>query len=220
MTFDLQEQLEKRIGKKLVLKINDNRSTMVSVRWEPKETKVSLHKMFLDAPQYVVEELVGYIKKKKTDFSPAVKEFIQEGLKTLDYSHRVKELIVQGKYYNLEEIYDTVESTYFKKPLKLKITWYGKETASLRSSITLGQYHSLMKLIKMHRVLDTPKIPRFILEFIVYHEMLHDICDPFVDHKGNSIVHTPAFKAKEKEFERFDEVERWMKRNQHSLFEI
>jgi len=216
------EQLEKKVGKKLNIKINDNRSTMVSVRWDPKCTKVSLHRMFLEAPQNVTEELAFYIKKKKRDFSPVVKEFIQEGLKSLDYSDRInpKTVTVQGEVHNLEKLYKKVEKTYFKEPLHLKITWYREKSAQKRTSITLGQYHHLLRLVKVHRVLDTDQYPPYLIEFIIYHEMLHHTCLPFVDDKGNSVVHTKEFKTKEKEFKYYDEVEKWMKKNQELLFEV
>ena len=42
-TLTFQERLENSVGSKLRLKINDNRSTMLSVKWDPDCTKVSLH---------------------------------------------------------------------------------------------------------------------------------------------------------------------------------
>ncbi len=69
----LQEQLENRIGTKLYLKINDNRSTMLSVKWEPDCTKVSLHRMFLEAPSNMMQALTCYIKGEHKNLSPKYK---------------------------------------------------------------------------------------------------------------------------------------------------
>ncbi len=74
-----QKQLEVYSGKKLKLRINNNRSTMLSVRWNPDLTSVSLHRMFLQAPQNVMEELACYLAKPKKGLSAAVKEFIENG---------------------------------------------------------------------------------------------------------------------------------------------
>lgn len=219
---DLQHQLQESIGKKLKLKINDNRSTMVSVRWEPDHTRVSLHRMFLEAPEHVMEEIVGYIKRRKKQFSPKVKAFIQDGLKGMNYSSRVRteNLITKGNLYDLEEVYRTVEKKYFKEPLGLKITWYGKRVGRRQSTLTLGQYHNSLKLIKVHRVLDSDRYPPHLIHFVVYHEMLHHICPPFVNERGHQIVHTPDFKRKERLFKEFAEVDAWMNKYQDRLFSI
>ena len=46
------------------LKINQNHSTMLSVRSEKKAVRVSLHQMFLKAPEPVVDALSRFIKGK------------------------------------------------------------------------------------------------------------------------------------------------------------
>ena len=86
--FILKESLEDRIGKKLHLKINDNRSTMLSVKWEADCTRVSLHRMFLKAPLKVMQDLTGYLKQEKKNLTPDVKAYIEKSLQTFDYSHR------------------------------------------------------------------------------------------------------------------------------------
>ena len=87
MIATIQKKLENQSGLKLKLKINDNRSTMLSVKWEPDHAKVSLHRMFLEAPRNVMDALVCYIKQEDKNIDRTVKAFIEDKLKDLNYSH-------------------------------------------------------------------------------------------------------------------------------------
>ena len=85
----IQEQLKIGAGIKLRLKINDNRSTMLSVKWEPDCTKVSLHRMFLQAPQNVMQALACYLRGEHKKIAPSIKAYIEDNLQKLDYSHQI-----------------------------------------------------------------------------------------------------------------------------------
>lgn len=85
----LQERLENSSGRKLKLKINDNRSTMLSIKWEPDGTKVSLHRIFLEAPTNVMDALACHLRHRDHIIGPTVKAFIEENLRNLDYSHQL-----------------------------------------------------------------------------------------------------------------------------------
>ena len=71
----LQNKIQNHSGRKLKLKINDNRSTMLSVRWEPDCTKVSLHRIFLQAPRNVMDELSCYLCGMSIPASDKCKSF-------------------------------------------------------------------------------------------------------------------------------------------------
>ena len=81
------QYLQKKEKVPLDLKINDNRSTMLSVKWEQHQTKVSLHRIFLDAPPRVMDALACYIWRKHKVIDPLVKKFIETKLPKLNYSH-------------------------------------------------------------------------------------------------------------------------------------
>lgn len=217
---EIQEQLEYRSGKRLKLKINDNRSTMLSVRWEPDYTRVSLHRMFLQAPQNVMQELGCYLRRGDKVISPAIKAFIENGLKKLDYSHLLdkSKLYSQGNVYNLQKIYDQLNQEYFRGNIDLNITWFGRALQRNRSRVTFGLYHDPLRLIKINRLLDSPSFPDYLVSFVIYHEMLHHVCPAYVDEKGIHRVHSKEFKEKEAEFRHFDLAQNWIKSNQSFLF--
>lgn len=215
----IQKQLENRSGLKLKLKINNNRSTMLSVKWAPDCTRVSLHRMFLQAPKNVMEALACYLSQKDKNINPMVKAFIEDNLKKLDYSHLLdrNKLYSQGNAYNLSAIYDALNREYFGGRLKLHITWFGKAVQRNRSKVTFGLYHESMRLIKINRLLDSPSFPDYFVFYVVYHEMLHHVCPAYFDEDGQHHIHSREFKEKEARFSHFDLAQTWLKQN-HSRF--
>lgn len=216
----LQEQLESSSGCKLQLKINDNRSTMLSVKWEPDCAKVSLHRIFLQAPQNVMDALACYLRRDEPKIGKTVKAFIETSLKTLDYSHQLdpKKLCSQGNVYDLKQIYDKLNSEYFDSKLGLYITWFGKHAQRARSRVTFGLYHDPLKLIKVSRMLDSPSFPDYFVSYVVYHEMVHNVCPSYFDKRGMHQIHSKEFKERERQFRYYDKAQQWIKDNQESFF--
>lgn len=216
--LSLQRELERNSGKKLKLKINDNRSTMLSVKWEPDCTLVSLHRMFLTAPENIMQELACYLRSQ-SKITPIVKAFIEDNIKKLDYSHTVdpEKLHIQGNVYNLQNIYNDLNHEYFQGKLNLHITWFGKNSQRNRSRVIFGLYHDPLRLIKIHRMMDSPAYPDYLISFVVYHEMLHHVSPSYVDDKGLKRVHSKEFKKLESQFRHFDLAQEWI-RERHACF--
>ncbi len=219
-TLTFQQQLENSTGMKLQLKINDNRSTMLSVKWEPDCAKVSLHRMFLQAPQNVMQELACYLNGKHTKIAPSIKAYIEDNLQKLDYSHELdlSKLQTKGRVHDLKEIYADLNHEYFNKALGLHITWFGKSQKRGKNRITFGLFHDPLKLIKINRILDNKHFPDYFVSYVVYHEMLHYVCPTYVDEKGQKHIHSKAFKEKEKEFKYYEMAQQWIRDNQNYLF--
>lgn len=215
-----QDELEQLLGIKLRLKINDNRSTMLSVKWDPVSPKVSLHRMFLKAPRNIMEALACYIGDQHRAMDPKMKAYIEDNLKTLDYSYQLdlKKLQSKGEVHNLKKLYDEINQKYFKDELKLAITWFGRPKVVTGSKMTCGLYSDPLKLIKIHRLLDHPRCPDYFISFVIYHEMLHHCIPSHVDNKGTRHIHSKEFKKREKEFEDFKRAQAWLKRHQEELF--
>ncbi len=193
---------------------------MLSVKWEPDCTKVSMHRMFLSAPRNVMEALACYISRKHKMIAPDVKAFMEESLKKFDYTHELdrNKLYIQGNYYNLKEFYEAINREYFKESLDLSITWFGKPKQCNRSRVTFGLYHDPLKLIKINRLLDSPSFPDYLLSFVIYHEMLHYVCPAYVDEKGLHRVHSREFKEKEAQFKHYELAQNWIREHTQQLF--
>jgi hypothetical protein len=222
MSHTLQSHFETLLGKKCELKINDNRSTMLSVKWEPDCTKVSLHRMFLQAPNNVMEKLACYISRADDKIPRAVRSYIEDNLKVLDYSHTLdrSKLITQGTHFNLQELYTDVVQEYFEEPMPLLITWFGTSVPprKRRQQVTLGLFHDQLRLIKINRILDQEHVPQFFVRYVIYHEMLHFVCPSYIDDRGIHRIHYPEFKRREKRFQQYEEAQRWIEDNQTALY--
>lgn len=219
-TFDdIQEKLEKGCPNRLQLKINNNRSTMLSVRWEPDCTKVSLHQIFLNAPKNIMQDLACYVAQEQENISVVVKEFIEDKLKHLDYSHELDldKLHTKGHVFNLQKTLDDLNREYFAERLNLYITWFGKLTSRSRNRLTFGLYHDPLKLIKINRLLDSPSFPSFLIEYVVYHEMVHHVCPSYYEN-GVHKIHTREFKEKEMEFKHYHLAQKWLEEHTEYLF--
>lgn len=114
----------------------------------------------------------------------------------------------QGETYNLENIFTFLNQVYFENFLpKPTLTWSAKKTFRI-----LGHHDATHKTIVVSRSLDDQKVPRFVVEYVVYHEMLH-IKHPTIQRHGRRYNHTPAFRRDEKNFAYFDEAEIWIEQN-------
>lgn len=216
-----QQTLEVSSGKRLKVKINDNRSTMLSVRWEPDYTRVSLHRMFLQAPGNVMEALACYLKGEEKSLSPSIKQFIEENIRHVDYSRTLdrKRLFAQGKVYDLAQLFTELNEEYFDKRLQLLITWFIQPKAKVRSKVNLGLYQDTLRLIKINSILDSREVPRVVLKFVVYHEMLHAVSPPYVDEQGTNRIHSKEFKLLERRFKQYEEAKQWIRTHRGMLFE-
>ena len=72
----------------------------------------------------------------------------------------------------------------------------------------MGSYSVEERLIRIHRSLDRGFVPRFFVEWIVFHEMLHQVHDIKVKN-GRREFHSKAFLSNEARFERYAEARAW-----------
>ncbi|MCB1213188.1 MAG: hypothetical protein KDK40_02715 [Chlamydiia bacterium] len=217
---ELLAQLEGISQKKLQLKLNENRSTMISLRTYGEGVVLSLHKMFLNAPEAVLLALGRYIADPHNCAIPEVKAYIDTALTGYFKLTGSSEISCehQGDHFHLGELYSELNDNYFEGQLDHQVTWYGAKKAKSRRKVTLGSFHHVLNLIKIHRLLDSTKVPRKCLAFVLYHEMLHSLCLPSIDGTGRRSVHTEEFKIRERDFEDYEVASSWFKENQHLFF--
>jgi len=121
----------------------------------------------------------------------------------------------EGEAYDLREIFDTLNSDYFGGDLpRPALSWSGTKTFR-----RLGHYDEAHNAIVVSKSLDSRSIPAFVVEFVVYHEMLH-IKHPTIHRNGRRYSHTPAFRRDEMKYDYFDEAEAWIERNFDELKRI
>ncbi|MCB1112817.1 MAG: hypothetical protein H7A37_09705 [Chlamydiales bacterium] len=218
--YSFQREIEEATKKKVQLRINNNRTTMLSVKWEPSCTKVSMHKMFLNAPKNIIEEVACHIRQVNSNVTPAVRAYIEENILKHDYSYTLdlSKLQTKGDVYDLKALYNEVNDEYFNNLLNLHITWFGDKQRRRRSRVTFGLYHASTRLIKIHRMLDRTFFPDYLVNFVIYHEMLHHVCPAHTMHTGRQKIHTEEFNERERQHRHYDRAKRWIDTHLDKLF--
>jgi len=118
----------------------------------------------------------------------------------------------QGQNYDLDEIFDLINQIYFQSSIpKPRLTWSAQRTYRI-----LGHHDSTHETIVISKSLDDLRVPRFVVEYVVYHEMLH-IKHPTQIQNGRRYIHTPAFRRDERDFAFFSEAEEWIEKNASKL---
>ena len=101
----------------------------------------------------------------------------------------------RGHHYHLEEIFDDLNRRFFHGLMgRPQLTW-SREHARNR----LGHYDPAHNAIVISRVFDHPRIPRYVVEYILYHEMLH-LKHPVKLRGSRRCVHSKEFVAEENLF--------------------
>lgn len=215
-----QRELENDLKKSVKFTINDNRSTMLSVRWEPDCTKVSIHRFFEKAPKNVMDSLACYIRQEEDVVSLNVKSFIEKNIHELNYTNHLHAMALnfQGKIYNLKALLSNINKEYFDNSLDLNITWYAQKKKKNQSQIIFGLYHCPLKLIKINQFLDSPKVPEYLVSYVIYHEMLHNVYPSYYDEAGKRRIHHKEFKKREAQYKYYEMAQEWIEKNREKLF--
>jgi predicted metal-dependent hydrolase len=123
-----------------------------------------------------------------------------------------------GHYHDLDAIMQELCASYFPQCTEVAISW-GRWGGRVRPrSIRFGVYQPQKQVIRIHPALDQAFVPRYFVEFIVYHELLHHVIPP-IRINGRYGVHSAAFRRRERAFPRYAEAIAWRKQHLRRLLE-
>jgi hypothetical protein len=119
----------------------------------------------------------------------------------------------QGRYFDLRVIFDKLNARYFRNRLNYQIIWGRKRRERPTIEIVFGTIQEEDRLIRIHPLLDRAFIPRWFLEYVIYHEMCHAVVPDRYTRDGRRIVHHDAFFEKERRFHWFKRAKKWEEEN-------
>lgn len=211
----LERRLRTKLRGHVVLEIHDNTHTMVTFQKERGQWRLRLHHMFLAAPDEVLGALAGFVRDSDPKGSTVLDRYIDRNkafIRRVSAAQLLKRVRIEpvGRHHNLGSIFNALNRRYFANRIGATIT-YGPAPRSRRArkSIKMGSYSADSKLIRIHPALDQSRVPRYFVEWIVFHEMLHHVYRVRRGEDGRRSVHPPEFMQHERRFHDFKRAQAW-----------
>ncbi len=202
---------------RVLLTVHDNRSTMVSFRRQPPLLRLRVHHMFLEAPDGVVRAIADYSARGRRAAGQVLDDYIAARQERISSQPKQPAaLVARGRCFDLEAIFARLNAAWFQEGIRARIGWGRNTGRRRRKSIRLGVYDHKSREIRVHPALDRPDVPLFFVEFIVFHEMLHQLFPSDRD-TGRHVHHPRAFRDRERAFPRYQAAIAWEKQHLHEL---
>jgi hypothetical protein len=107
----------------------------------------------------------------------------------------------RGLHHDLAESFDRVNAAYFGGSLSRPRLVWSRSFATRK----YGHYDHAHDTVMINAALDRANIPEYAVDFVVYHELLHQQLG--ITWKRNRIAaHTPELAAKERQFQQYDQA--------------
>ncbi len=208
-TVDDAQRLLSAPGRPVRVVITRNRSVMISIRAREAYTEVRMVQGFLAAPDDVWHALKIFLSTRRRKAWHVVLKYVRtiETAAENPLKNRSVRAVRVGKVYDLAAIAREVNVRYFSGRLKCSVIWSRPvpRRGRVRRSVRYGSYVRATQTVRINPVLDDTRVPRQFVEYIVFHEMLHDAVPPETAN-GRHIVHTRNFKRLEKQFPSYDNM--------------
>lgn len=177
------------------------------------ESAATLHinEGFVSAKDEVLRALVtAGLWEKTPELSQTIRQYIlcetyRDTILELDWIVDAEAETAKGKCYDLEILFEKVNREYFDGQMeKPRMTWNRAFTAR-----KFAHYERWRDRIVMSISLDSDRVPQFVVEFVLYHELLHKKhSEKWVN--GRLTVHTPEFRREEQRFKQYCEADKWL----------
>ncbi len=189
-----------------------------TIRLRQGKLLVRLSDLLEGAPEAVLQS-IAHILLAKIYRKPIVREYSTRYRRYVSSSeirrkaHLVREIrgrkrigTAQGSIYDLEAIFAELNARFFYGLMaRPELAW-----SRDHSRTSLGHYDPARNMIVVSRALDDPGVPRYAVEYIVYHEMLH-LRHPVKLRGSRRSVHSLEFRAEERLFPQLDRAKQFLR---------
>lgn len=179
---------------------------------------IKINEGFILADTDVMQAVMDSLLLGKTpQTSQIINEFslseeFSELLLTMDLTVENLEDNAQGTIHNLEDIFTRVNQAYFSNALEQpQLFW-----SQVCSKRKFGHYEPIHDRIVISLSLDTNKLPPYVVEFVMYHELLHKVQGCRI-RNGRRQAHTTEFRQDERQFKHYEQAQEHLKHLANSL---
>lgn len=189
-----------------------------TIRLRDNAVLVRLSDLMQNAPLAAHEALAAILVAKllKKRVPPAARQIYENFARQTDIAEQSKEQRKQrgrknltaprGAVYDLEEIFIRLNRDFFQNSIKKPLlSWSTRRTFRI-----FGHHDATHGAIVVSKTLDDVRVPRFVAEFVLYHELLHIKHPTEQRHNGRRTIHSAVFRREERLFPHFEEAEKWL----------
>ena len=207
-----QKSFHPKVFKRVVVEFK-NIALLYKSRSNLTDVLIEINEGFICASD---EILAAIIKAVLLGKSPTTSQIIKTFYLSEEYSELLLDMDIitevsseraRGKFYDLEEVFDRVNRDYFAGQMaKPRLSWN-----RIFTKRKLAHYEPARDRVLVSLTLDDKRVPKFVVEFVMYHELLHK-------HHGEKwvndrlVVHTPEFRQDERKFKLYEQVEQWLRK--------
>jgi hypothetical protein len=206
--------------KKIEVDFYKFRSLKHTIEWTPWRIRIRVNEHFRQAPEKILKLLAIILLAKvykirvgrdiRTSYNDYV-EILKESL-PIKKHNRLDAYTSEGEVFDLVNIFNQLNVLYFENKLRMPILGWSRKNSYWR----LGFFDKERNLLVISRVFDQPGVPKEIVRYLVYHEMLH-IHFPSERNNGRRVIHPPVFRKTEKQFPGYQDIQNWLKANLRKL---
>lgn len=190
-----------------------------TIRYRQDIIKVRINHLFKNAPNAVLEAVAHILFSKLYQHRTPAEALDRYHRFVEGNQHRFRALLqaraakspaltpAMGHHFNLQHIFERVNRHYFQSKLTLPSLGWSRRAGQTK----LGEFQTLRHAIVINRRLDSASTPPYVLEYLMFHEMLHMKHGAEI-RNGRRVVHTKKFRVEERKFEGYAAAKEWIRR--------
>ena len=213
--LEMQNKLREISGRDILLMLTNNTQRILTIK-ESSQGSIALraHKMFLHAEEDIILSLGRWIGGDSRE-RDRIKSYINANtIHIRQTAPAVRKTVLKpaGRYYNLSEMAQDINTRYLSGRSRADVTWGRKITRRKPTTIRLGWYDPIRNLITLSQRLDRRDVPVYMVEYVLFHEMLHEIIGIEKTPGGRRDIHSKKFNLMEQTYPYYNEAQQFEKK--------
>ena len=172
---------------------------------------ITINEAYLFADEMVWKALVHFLLGKR---DKAERQIIRKYSASPEFSSVIdllespfNEVEAVGDEVDLEAVFLRVNNSCFNGALaRPRLEWSRRKTRR-----QFGYYKPGPDILGISRTLDDASIPVFVIDFVMYHELLHKRLG-IKEKNGRMIAHSRIFREAERAFPQYQKAQKWLKK--------